>query len=387
LLIGVGLLVPLAVWAWYEPVTLQLLHRGPLERLERYSQTHPDSVAAQELLAASYLNTDRPQDAAKLLTPLVERYPERLEFRRQLARALLALGETRAAYAHLQVAVHDLKAADADTFYWLGRAEESADQGDAALGHFQEALGKDPRHVPTLIRLAQIAVLSNRYSEAETYFRQAAAADPKSIVAAVGVAEMAFHGGNLPDSIAAARRAIALAPQDTAANLWLGRALQAQDVQQYGDEAEAAYRRALVTSTEKWEPRFYLAQLLRERGRLAEAESELETNVRENPLHETSFYELSLCARALGHTERAASAMQRFRRLNRLSLEAAQLEYQLKVSPGDLPLRLQLARLYVRNGRPDLARPEVERILRVKPDDRQAKQLAAEIAAHPEPTL
>lgn len=387
LLFVAGALAVLAVWVWHEPVELQLLRRGPLERLERYAQLHPDSESAQELLAESYLNTDRPQEAARVLTPLVERYPERPGLRRLLARALLAVGETRAAYAHLQVAVHELGATDADTYYWLGQAEERSGLGDAALGHYQEAVRKDPRHGLTLVRLAQIATLSNRYSEAEAFFRQAAEADPRSIAAAVGVAEMAFRGGELPEAVAAARRALALAPQDAAANLWLGRSLHSLDLSQHGAEAAAAYRRALATSAEKWEPRFYLAQLLREQGQLAAAEAELETNVRENPLHEASFYELSLCARALGHQARAASAMQRFRRLNSLSLAAAQLEYQLKVSPRDLPLRLKLAHLYVRNGRPDLARPEVERILRAKPNDPQAKQLAAEIAAHPEPTL
>lgn len=377
----------LAAWVWREPVELEFVRRGPQEGIERYALSHPDSLPGQELLATSYLDSGRPQDAVRVLTPLVERYPVRPSLRRLLGRALLGTGDLRAAYAHLQVAIHDLGATDADTLYWAGRAEEAAGQGDAALARYQEALRKDPRHPALLIHLAQVAAIGDRYSEAESYFRQAAAVAPRSVEAAAGAAEMAFRLGKVPEAVASARRAQVLAPQDPAANLWLGRALAAADAQQYGAEAEAAFRRSIAAAAEKWPPRFYLAQLLRERGRLTEAETELETNVRENPLHESSFYELSLCARALGHTERAASAMRRFRRLNRLSLAAAQLEYQLKVSPRDLPLRLKLARLYFRNGRPDLARPQVERVLREKPDDPQAKQLLAEIAAHPEPTL
>jgi Tfp pilus assembly protein PilF len=48
---------------------------------------------------------------------------------------------------------------------------------------------------------------------------------------------------------------------------------------------------------------------------------------------------------------------------------------------------LKLAQLYFQNGRPDLARPQVERILRQDPNQREARKLADEIAAHPEPTL
>jgi len=377
----------LAAWLWREPAELAFLRRGSLEGIERYALSHPDSLPGQELLATSYLDADRPQDAVRVLTPLVERYPVRPSVRRLLGRALLSSGDVRAAYAHLQVAIHDLGASDADTLYWTGRAEEAAGQGDAALALYREALQKDPRHPALLIHLAQVAAMGDRYSEAESYFRQAAAVAPQSVEVAAGAAEMAFRLGKIAEAVVSARRAQTLAPQDPAANLWLGRALAAEDAQQHGAEAEAAFRRSIAGSTEKWTPRFYLAQLLRERGRLAEAETELETNVRENPLHESSFYELSLCARALGHTERAASAMRRFRRLNRLSLAAAQLEYQLKVSPRDLALRLKLARLYFRNGRPDLARPQVDRVLREKPGDPQARQLSAEIAAHPEPTL
>ncbi|MGV3719717.1 MAG: tetratricopeptide repeat protein [Actinomycetota bacterium] len=387
LLLAAVVLLALAAWVWREPMELAFVRRQSLSAQEDYVRRRPDSPAAAALLAKAYLAADRTHEARVLLDGAVERFPERAELRTLLARALSAEGNGPAAYGQLQVAVHSLGADDAETWHWLGRVEAAAGKAQDAQKHFEQALRKNPRHVPTLLLLARDAKATDRFSEAEAYFHSALKADPNSTTAAVGLAEMSFRRRNPAEAVAAARRAVALAPRDSEANLWLARSLHAQDGPGTAREAEAAYRLAIEASSEKWTPRFHLAQLLRETGRLAEAEKELELNVRENPLHDVSFYELSLCAGALGHRERAQSAMQRFKKLNRLSLESAQYEYQLRVTPQNVPLRLKLAQLYFRNGRPDLARPEVEQILRREPEHTEARKLADQIAAHPEPSL
>lgn len=387
LLLAAAVLLALAALTWREPAELALVRRRPVSAQEEYVRGRPDSPAAIAILAETYLSADRAPEARVLLDGAVERFPERAALRTLLARALFAEGARQSAYGHLQVAVRTLGADDADTWHWLGRVEAAAGKMQDAQAHFEQALRKNPRHLPTLLLLADDARASDRFSEAEAYFRAALAADRNSAAAATGLAEMSYRRRTPAEAVEAARRAVALAPRDADANLWLARSLHAQDGPEAAREAETAYRTAIAASREKWTPRFHLAKLLRETGRLAEAEQELELNVRENPLHDVSYYELSLCARALGHQERAESAMQRFKKLNRLSLASAQLEYQLRISPQNAPLRLKLAQLYFQNGRPDLARPQVERILRQDPNQREARKLADQIAAHPEPTL
>lgn len=387
LLVAAAVLLAAAALMWREPVELEFMRRQPLRAQEEYSERRPDSPAAIALLGEAYLAAERWRDARALLEGAVERFPERAELRTLLARAFLSEGNGPAAYGHLQVAVRSLGADDADTWHWLGRVEAAAGKAQDAQDHYQQALRKDPRHLATLLQLAQDAKAGDRFSDAEAHYRTALAADSRSVDAAVGLAEMSYRRRSPAEAVAAARRAVALAPQNSEANLWLARALHAQDSETSAREAEAAYRLAIAGAVEKWTPRFFLAQLLRETGRLAEAEAELELNVRENPLHDVSFYELSLVARSLGHKDRARSAMQRFKRLNRLSLESAQYEYQLRAEPQDFALRFKLAQLYYRSGRPDLARPQVERILRQEPKHGGARKLAGEIAAHPEPSL
>lgn len=387
LLGATGLLLVLAAWLWHEPIQLWFLARGPLSGLEQYATQHPDSAAAAADLGRAYLRAGRPADAVRALSPAVDRFPAEPALRTELGEALFAAGDDQRAYANLQVALNDLHASGAETLWWLGQVEERVGQTSRAGERYAEALKREPDHLGALLRLAKYAAGAGRYTEAESYYRRAARAHPRSAEAAAGVAETDYRAGRMDAAVREARRAVSLAPQHDEALLWLGRSLQGQDGARNAAEAEAAYRRAIASSPQPWVPRRYLAQLLRERSRIEDAAKELATNVRENRLDEQSYYDLAQCDRALGRTAEAAAALARFHKLNRIALQDSQLEYRLNVQPENHALRLELARFYVRNGRPDLARPHVDRLLRASPANPAARGLAAQIAAHPEPTL
>jgi tetratricopeptide (TPR) repeat protein len=377
----------LAGWLWHEPVQLWFLSQGPLAGLEQYSADHPDSAAAASDLGRAYLRRGRPADAVRVLGPAVDRFPTDPALRTELGEALFSAGDDQRAYANLQVALNDLHASGPATLWWLGQVEERVGQTTRAGERYAEALKRDPKHLGSLLRLAKYAAGAGRYTEAESYYRRAARAQPRSAEAAMGVAETDYRAGRMDAAVREARRAVSLTPQNGEAQLWLARSLQAQDGAKNAAEAEAAYRRAITSSPQPWVPRRYLAQLLRERGRIQDAAKELRTNVTEDRLDEQSFYDLAQCERALGRSAEAAIALGRFHKLNRIALQDSQLEYRLNVEPENKSIRLQLARFYVRNGRPDLARPHVQRLLRSSPADPDARGLAAEIATHPNPTL
>lgn len=387
-LLGVaGFLSLLAGWLWHEPIQLWLLARGPLSGLEQYSAQHPGSAAAASDLGRAYLRTGRPADAVRALAPAVDRFPADPSLRTELGEALFSAGDDQRAYANLQVALNDLQASGTETLWWLGQVEERVGQTARAGERYAEALKRDPNHLGALLRLAKYAAGAGRYTEAEGYYRRAVRAHPRSAEAATGLAETDYRAGRMDAAVREARRAVSLAPLDAEGQLWLARSLQAQDGVRNAAEAEAAYHRAIAGSPQPWVPRRYLAQLLRERGQLKDAVKELTINVRENRLDDQSYYDLAQCERALGRSADATVALGRFHKLNKIALQDSQLEYRVNVEPENKALRLQLARFYVRNGRPDLARPHVERLLRSSPADPEARGLAAKIAAHPEPTL
>lgn len=376
-----------ALWTWREPLELWHLQHGPAAGLEQYVGQHPGSIPALTALAEVYLREGRPEEAARRLSALPEQELADPDLRILLARAALQSGRPSQAYGHLQVVLSYLKPNDPEARWWLGRVLERSGRTDEAYREYQAVVASRPRDVPALLRLGHLAVEHGGMTAAEEYFRGAARAAPQSLEAATWHAESLFRLGRPGEAEEEARRALRLSPRDYRANFWLARSLQAADVQRSGAEAEAAFRTAIAAGEDRVTARYFLAKLLRDLGRTEEAAKELEENTRENPLHKESFYDLALCQRVLGRRDQAAAAIQRFRFLNSLDEDGLRLEYQVWIDPDSIPARLKLARFYLGHKRPDLARPQVERVLQQQPDHKEARSLVARIAASKQPHL
>jgi tetratricopeptide (TPR) repeat protein len=387
LTIAAVVLLLLAAVVWREPAELWLLRRGPLSELQRYAERHPESIRAAQALGEAALAAGQPRQAVESLAPAAARFPAHAELRTLYGRALLESGQIAAAHAELQVVVSALNPTQAEPFWLLGQTLERAERAEEARTQYEAALQRDPRHTRALLRLGYLTGTDGQLTDAETFIRRAAAVEPDSPEIGAALAEIQFRLGRPAESAEAARRSLRRNPNGVKASFWLARSLHALDPLGNAAEAEAAYRKAISAGGDTADARVYLAQLLRRQNRASEALQEVETTLKENPLHKSSHYELSLCARVLGQPERAAAAMRRFKELDRIDREGSQLEYQVWSEPQDVKRRLALARFYVRNKRPDLARPQVERILREHPEDPEARRLSAQIAAHPEPTL
>lgn len=384
-MLAVLLLAAVALWARREPLEIWLASRASLPTLEQYSREHSTSVAAQHALAEAYLRAGRPAEAAALLSRLVEQDPADARLRIQLARSLVEAGNPGDAYAHLQVALTALKSNDPEAHWWLGQVLERRHNPDAAAAEYEIAARLRPGDPRPLLRLAELARAEDRLTAAEGYYRRAQAARADDVPTLTGLAEVLVRLGRASEAVPFARRAAQLAPGDSRAQLWLARSLQESDLEHSAAEAEAAYRKAMTGPDAA--ARFHLALMLRDLGRTAEAADLLEADVRENPLHHVAYYELAACARKLGQRERAERATRRFEQLQQAEATTGALEAQLSVDPQNDALRLRLAALYVRFGRPDLARPQVDRVLARSPRDPAARRLAAQIAAHPKPSL
>jgi len=383
LLVVVVVALLAAGYTWREPLTLAWLRRGPVDGLERYAARNPESTEAAAVLARVYLASGRPEDAVTVLSPVSDRHPENASIRVLLARALYELGKTTAAYAHLQVVVNTLDPDNDEARWWLGQVQERAGRTDEAYDTYEALVRRTPKHMLALIRLGALATVDGRYSVAEEFYRRAVAAAPGNSEAASRHAEILFRLGRAEEAAAEARRAVQLAPDASRGNFWLGRSLLVLDARGHGAEAEAALRKAADRSEKPYEARYFLAKLLRQLGRTEEAIQELERNTRENPLHQNSFYDLALYTRSLGQTQRAEQAMSRFRTLSSLDDLGRQLETQVAAAPSDLQARLRLARFYLKTQRPDLARGQVDQILRQNPDQAEARRLAQQITATP----
>jgi tetratricopeptide (TPR) repeat protein len=373
-------------FTWREPLTLAWLRRGPVAGLERYAAGNPDSAEAAATLARAYLAASRPTDAARVLTTVSDRYPENASVRVLLAQALYELGKTSEAYGHLQVVLNTLDPENDAARWWLGQVQERAGRPNEAYDTYEALVRRQPKHASALIRLGALATGDGRYSVAEEFYRRGAAVAPSNPEVASRHAEILFRLGRAEEAVTEARRAVKLAPEAPRGNFWLGRSLQVLDARGHGVEAEAALRKAASRSEQPYEARYFLAKLLRQLGRTNEAIQELERNTQENPLHQNSFYDLALYARSVGQTQRAEQAMSRFRTLNAWDDEGRQLETQVGAAPNDSQTRLRLARFYLKTQRPDLARAQVDQILRQDPHHAEARRLVQQIAAQTGPS-
>lgn len=373
-------------YTWREPLTLAWLRRGPVEGLERYAVQNPESVGAAETLARAYLTSGRPADAARILSPVTERHPDSTSVRVLLAQSLYELGKTGGAYAHLQVVLNALDRENAEARWWLGQVQERSGRINEAYDTYEALIRQRPRHVPALIRLGALATGDGRFSVAEEFYRRATAAASDNAEAAGRHAEILFRLGRAEEAASEARRAVRLAPDVSRGNFWLGRSLLVLDARGHSEEAEAALRKAVSRSEQPYEARYFLAKLLQKLGRTEEAIQELEQNTRENPLHQNSFYDLALYARSVGQAQRAEQAMSRFRWLSSLDEQGRHLEYRVWATPNDLQARLRLVRFYLKGQRPDLARPQVEQILRQDPNQAEARRMLQQLAAQSDPS-
>lgn len=358
-----------------------------MEGLIQYAARNPDSIEAAVVLARTYLASGRAADAAAVLSPVSERYPENASVRVLLARALYELGNTTAAYAHLQVVVNTLDRDNAEARWWLGQVQERAGRANEAYDTYEALVQRQPKHVSALIRLGALATGDGRYTVAEEFYRRAARVAPDNAEVAARHAEILFRLGQAEAAVTQARRAVRLAPDAPRGNFWLGRCLLLLD-EAHGreGEAEGALRTAAKHSAQPYEARYFLAKLLRKLGRTEEAVQELERNTRENPLHQSSFYDLALYTRALGQTQRADQALDKFRALNSMDDLGRQLETRVGAAPNDLQTRLRLARFYLKTQRPDLARAQADQILRQEPHQAEARRLVEQIAAQTAPS-
>ncbi|HEY8751277.1 MAG TPA: tetratricopeptide repeat protein [Tepidisphaeraceae bacterium] len=108
---------------------------------------------------------------------------------------------------------------------------------------FQKVLGTDPRHLQSLLGLAQIFYQTGRPGPAVDALRKAAAIDPRNADLQSNLGTVLSATGQIDEAIAAFAQAISLAPNIGSFYSNLGNALQSRG--QY-EQAVEAYRRAIA---------------------------------------------------------------------------------------------------------------------------------------------
>jgi TolB-like protein/class 3 adenylate cyclase len=159
--------------------------------------------------------------------------------------------------------------------------DELLAEGENAVAR---ALALAPRHAVSLFALGEICTLSKRRAEAISAFEQAIAANPNlaGAHAYMGLAKAA-SGLQLEDVEGHITHAFRLSPRDTSASFWCNVAGGANSFLSRYEEAESWFRRALEFDRNYANAYFYLAAILVEQGRIAEAQKLVKDGLAMNP--------------------------------------------------------------------------------------------------------
>jgi tetratricopeptide (TPR) repeat protein len=163
--------------------------------------------------------------------------------------------------------------------------------------------------------------------------------------------------------------------------LQLQRAVSAADL----DAARRLLAAAAAADPGDPEARYDLGRCLRRLGDEKAAIAALRQTLRLSPDHAGAAYQLSQALTASGQTAEGERTGAAFRRMAARTREEDRLEEQVFRTPGDLPARLRLGRLYAASHRPGLALLQCRQILNADPSHAEARRLLEALSRSPRP--
>jgi tetratricopeptide (TPR) repeat protein len=177
--------------------------------LERLRQTHSEDVGVMSKLGAVYFESNRVDEAVRLLTKAVEREPARLEARINLALCYWKRKDFDRAVAQADAAIALTPGAGA-AYRAKGLALRDAGRPDAAVDTFRTAVRVDPADLKPLVWIGRIERERKRPREALAAFDEVTDRDPTNVDALVGGALARLDLGDPTGALAHLQRAASL---------------------------------------------------------------------------------------------------------------------------------------------------------------------------------
>ncbi len=305
------------------------------------------SLDAESFLWAYYLGTALQEQgefkaAAKHLNDAAIKRPDNLAVRLRLGEVHLAIGEAPAAKEHFNKLFSDSSFVAA-AHYGLGRVAFASGDGEAAATHFEKALQSQPQagivHHSLGLALRQL----NRMEEAQTHLEEKGSGEIQT-----------------PDRLIEKVEALAIN-----SGAYLGRANRAL-VNGRLAEAVTAFRSAVAADPDSSEIRRNLALALMQQGNVEDAITELREAAETSPDDVWIHFDLGNAYQSKRLSEQAIDAFRR----------AVQLD------PNLVSAHFNLANVLIGLERWDEAKPSLEVVLRLNPEESRAQYLSGMISHH-----
>jgi tetratricopeptide (TPR) repeat protein len=380
-LVLLALLVLLAAGLWVRiPLRRLWLERQSLTALADYVTAHAGETDAALLLAKRALAVHDAAQAEMVSRQLIDRDPGNPHAWLMRSQAEFEQGKLAASYASLQVAMPFLDRS-AEAHWRMGLLRERRGEETLAEQEFLRALERDGRHAGAHLELARSALAHRHYGPARQHLEIVVRDDPANLAALEALSLTYRYLGKLDAAEKLARDAVHRAPRSGRAWRALAQALRDRATEPALREAEQAYHQALTITPDSSELHHELGMIYFRWGDYPRAAAELQAAIDLYPLNRQPYPTLIQCYRRLGQGDRADRLSVEFRKIDEMDLSTAPLEYSIYAMPENTALRMQLARLYVRYKRPDLALDQIERVLELNPNHAEAQRLRDKLKA------
>jgi tetratricopeptide (TPR) repeat protein len=324
------------------------------------SRAVPSDAEPHYRLALAYLANGNVFAAAKEFQKTIDLKPDHKDARIRLA-GLLALStdkDTVEEGLHRAAEILHRWPDDADARKTVALAELRLGNTEKAKRDFEEILQKFPGDFDTAVNLARAKLLLKDIHGAEVILKQAVSAAAPAPGPLTTLGEFYLIIGQPSDAEQQFRKALALSPMDVTALRNLG---EIQWRGQRQTEADETYRKLSMVPEKRY--RAAHAMFLITQQKQAEAVAELEQLLKSTPENHdlrTDLVWAYMVANKSADAERL-------------------LQAELKNNPADIDALLQRSRLYLGQGKDNLAEADLTQVLRFRADSAEAHYLLAKV--------
>ena len=250
---------------------------------------YPEEAGAFHLMGVVHGMRGDHQGAAEHLRGAVALAPERVDYRRNLCRAYLQLGQAEQAEEMLRESVEQ-QPQSAPLWEMLGMVLAQQQKYEAALEAYQRAAQLAPQAPAVHFGLSELHRLLGNASESMAELRATLQLEPNHVPALNNLAGMELFEGDFLAALRSIKRQLELAPRSAQAHFNLARLLEvAGDLQQ----AIVALQNALRYDPRLTTAKYLIANLQIQLGELDQAEAQL------NELFELMGQDSAQCLTAL----------------------------------------------------------------------------------------
>jgi tetratricopeptide (TPR) repeat protein len=257
-----------------------------VDTLQAVLKNDPDNAVAHYQLGMAFNQLGNSKRAETEWHDAVRLRPDIIEAHAALAQAAIRRNDPSALAQEADQIIR-LQPAASDGYMLRGMAETMRRQYPTAEQYLKQAVEKGPNNSVAYVQLGLLRIAQNQLAEAQKAFQQALDLDPNSADALVGLANINVLQKEPDKAIARIREQLAKYPNNAAFHVMLGDQLQADKKDLVGAEAE--YKRA--SELDKSEIAAFLKMGLVQKQR-GETDTALQTYldaVQKNP-KETMFY-------------------------------------------------------------------------------------------------